>query len=160
MKRILYTALLALGMHSSLDAQVRLLTLDELENRFRNGRDTVYVVNFWATWCAPCVKELVHFEKLQQQYRKEPLKVLLVSTDFKSKLESSVRPFVKRHNLRNEVFLLNERNQATYIDRISRDWSGALPATLVVQPAKHIRKLYEREFSYEELKETYVKSIK
>lgn len=136
--------------------QVKLMTLDELETRFRQGKDTVYVVNFWATWCGPCVEELPHFEKLQQVYKKQPLKVLLVSTDSKSKLETSVKPFVKKHKLLNEVFLLNEKNQQVYIDRISKDWSGALPATLVVNPKRQIRKLYEQEFAYKELEQAYL----
>ena len=155
MKRIVATICFVLAMHA-VNAQVRLLSLDQLEDRFRQGRDTVYVVNFWATWCAPCIEELDHFEKLQQEYRNEPLKVLLVSTDFRSKLETAVRPFVKRRNLKNEVFLLNEKSQAEYIDRVSTDWSGALPATLVVQPSRKVRKLYEKAFSYDELEKTYL----
>lgn len=137
--------------------QVKLLSIDELETRFRQGKDTIYVVNFWATWCGPCIEELPHFEKLQQTYKKHPMKVLLVSTDFKSKLETSVKPFVKKHKLQNEVFLLNEKNQQVYIDRISKDWSGALPATLVVNRQKQHRKLYEKEFTYKELEQTYLK---
>lgn len=137
------------------NAQVKLITVDQLENRFAAGKDTVYVVNFWATWCGPCIEELPHFEKLQRTYKNAPLKVLMVSTDFKSKLETSVKPFVKRHKLMNEVFLLNEKNQQTYIDRISKEWSGALPATLVVNGKKKIRKLFEKEFTYQELENIY-----
>lgn len=137
-------------------AQVKLLSIDELETRLSQGKDTVYVVNFWATWCGPCIEELPHFEKLQQTYKKQPVKVLLISTDFKSKLETSVKPFVKKHKLQNEVFLLNEKNQQVYIDRISKDWSGALPATLIINRKKQLRKLYEKEFTYKELEQTYL----
>lgn len=66
-------------------AQVKLLTLNELEQRVANGKDTTYVVNFWATWCGPCVEELPYFERLNNENAKNPLKVILMSLDFKSK---------------------------------------------------------------------------
>lgn len=135
--------------------EVRLLNLDQLEQRFARGNDTVYVVNFWATWCAPCVAELPGFEKLQNAYKERPLKVLLVSLDFKSKLQSDVKPFVKKRGLKNEVFLLNESNQQEFIDRVSKDWSGSLPGTLFVNPEKRLRRFYEKEFTYDELEKIY-----
>jgi thiol-disulfide isomerase/thioredoxin len=138
--------------------KVNLLTVDQLENRFSNGKDTVYVVNFWATWCAPCVAEMPNFEKLQSAYRDQPLKVLMISVDFKSKLESAVKPFVKKKKLQNELFLLNEKSQQEYIDKISKDWSGALPTTLIVNRTKSIRKIYEQEFTYTELEKVYQSS--
>ena len=141
----------------SLAQKVNLLTVDQLEKRFTNGKDTLYVVNFWATWCAPCLEEIPNFEKLQSAYRSKPLKVLMVSVDFKSKLESAVKPFVKRKNLQNETFLLNEKDQQVYIDRISKDWSGALPATLFINRRKNLQKMYEQEFTYSELEKTYLK---
>ena len=149
--------LFVIGLLSiSLKAQsVKPLTINQLEDRVNKGGDTVYVVNFWATWCAPCIAELPYFEKLQQTYKSEPLKVLLVSLDLKSKLDKVVVPFVKRHKLTNEVYILNETNEQEYIDRISKDWSGALPATLILNKNKNIRKLYEREFDYTELENTY-----
>lgn len=153
-KKFLFVGLcLFLG---SVSAQtVKPLTINQLEERMKNGGDTVYVVNFWATWCAPCIAELAYFEQLQSSYKANPLKVLLVSLDMKSKLESVVQPFVKRNNLTNEVFLLNESNEQEYIDRISKEWSGALPATLVYNRKKNIRQFYEKEFSFAELEKIY-----
>ena len=134
---------------------VDLLSVDQLEKRFAKGGDTTFVVNFWATWCAPCIAELPYFEKLQSSYKSEPLKVLLVSLDMKSKLLSEVRPFVKEKGLQTEVYLLNETNEQEYIDRISKRWSGAIPATLVVKNSSRFRQFYEKEFTYLELEKIY-----
>lgn len=152
--------LLAFGAFcESVNAQVvNKLTINQLENRVKNGGDTIYVVNFWATWCAPCIAELPHFERLQLEHKDQRLKVILVSLDLKSKLEKVVIPFVRRNKLQNEVFLLNETNEQEYIDRISKEWSGALPATLIYNTRNNLRKFYEREFSYPELEKVYQSS--
>ncbi|OWK70210.1 TlpA disulfide reductase family protein [Pedobacter sp. AJM] len=134
----------------SADAQVKLLTLHDLDKRLSNGKDTTYVINFWATWCAPCVDELPHFEKLRLANLKKPVQVLLVSLDFKSKLERAVIPFVQKNNIQAEVFLLNEPDQQQYIKRIDEKWSGAIPATLFVN--QKVRRFYEQTFTEAELK--------
>ncbi|KAF2507057.1 redoxin domain-containing protein [Flavobacterium zhairuonense] len=139
----------------SFGQNVKLITVDQLQERMKNGKDSTYVVNFWATWCAPCVKELPHFEKLQADFKSEKLAVLLVSVDFKSKLSSAVIPFVKRKNLQNQVFLLNESSPQEYIDRIDPSWSGSIPATLFIKDDK--RKFVETELTYEQLLTEYKK---
>lgn len=136
----------------SLHAQVKLLTLDELDKRIAKGKDTTYVINFWATWCAPCVAELQHFEKLRIENLKKPVSVLLVSLDFKSKLQKEVVPFVSKNNIKAEVFVLNESDQQTFIERVDKNWSGAIPATLFVKKA--VRRFFEKEFTEKELKNT------
>ncbi|MEO5911915.1 MAG: TlpA disulfide reductase family protein [Pelobium sp.] len=137
-------------------AQVKLLSLDQLEKRIEQGKDTVYIVNFWATWCGPCVKELPNFEKLNAEYKNQPIKVILMSADFKSKLEKVVIPFVRKMGLKSEVYLLNEQSEQDYINRISEKWSGSLPATLVINTKKKTRNFYEQEFSYQELEKVYL----
>ena len=134
---------------------VKLMNIDQLNERIKNGKDSTYVVNFWATWCAPCIKELPHFEKLNAEFKSEKLTVLLVSVDFKSKLNSAVIPFVKRKNLKSQVFLLNESDPQKYIDRIDKSWSGSIPATLFIKGDQ--RKFIESEFTYEQLLTEYKK---
>lgn len=139
----------------SLSAQVKLLTLNELDKRIANGRDTTYVINFWATWCAPCVAELPNFEQLRIANLKKPVKIILISLDFKSKLQKEVIPFVQKNKINAEVFLLNEPDQQLYIERIDKGWSGAIPATWFVK--KNVRQFYERTFTYQELTSTLLK---
>ena len=135
-------------------AQVKLLSLTQLNTRTGNT-DTVYVVNFWATWCGPCVEELPNFEKLQQKYKDQPLKVLLVSMDFQSKFKE-VKNFAVMHKLKAEVFLAARKSDQELIDGIAKDWGGALPGTLIVNAKKGIRKFYEQEFTFEQLNKLYL----
>ena len=132
---------------------VDLLTLNQLYERVNHGQDTTFIINFWATWCVPCVKELPNFEKISDEYKNENLKVLLVNLDYKSKLNSSVLPFIKKNGIKNEVFMLNESDPEVYINRIDSSWSGALPATLMLKDKK--RKFFEKDFTYSELLSEY-----
>jgi thiol-disulfide isomerase/thioredoxin len=125
-----------------------------LQKRISNP-DTLYVVNFWATWCGPCVKELPAFDQLQRTYKNKPLKVLLVSMDFQSKLKTAVIPFVKRNKIMVDVYLASRKNDQELIDAVDKSWSGALPATLVVNTKKHFRQFYEKTFTFDELNKIY-----
>lgn len=152
MKRILPLVFLIIPYLAG--AQVKPLDMPHLQKRISN-RDTVYVVNFWATWCSPCVAELPGFEKLQQVYKNKPLKVLLVSMDFPSKLQTAVIPFIRKHRYTAEAYLASRKNDQEWIDQIDKNWSGALPGTLIVNGRRGVRKFYEKEFTYTELDKLY-----
>jgi len=138
----------------SLKSQVKFLTLNDLDRRIAKGKDTTYVINFWATWCSPCVAELPNFEKLRVENLNKPVKIILISLDFKSKLQKAVIPFVQKNNINAEVFLLNEPDKQIYTQRIDKKWSGAIPATLFVN--KKVRHFYEKEFTEDELRKAFL----
>ena len=111
--------------------------------------DTVYVINFWATWCKPCVKELPGFENINKKYNDGKVKVLLVSMDFPNKIKSQLIPFIKKKGLKSQIIVLDEPDANSWIDKIDENWSGAVPATLIYNKQK--RFFYPKPFTYNEL---------
>ena len=112
--------------------------------------DKTYVVNFWATWCAPCIKELPYFEKVNEQYKDRNVEVILVSLDFPKQKEKRLIPFINKRKLKSEVIHFDDVNEQMWIAEISENWSGSIPATLIYN--KNKRKFYEQSFTEEELK--------
>ncbi len=129
-----------------------------LEEILKREDNKTYVVNFWATWCAPCVKELPYFEKLDKEYEGENIEVVLVSLDFPKKYDSKLKPFIKKHQLRSELFALNDMDSNYWIPKVEENWSGAIPATLIFNKDK--RQFYEQTFHYDELESEIKKFIK
>ncbi len=126
------------------------LNFEELEQQYlQKKNDSIYIINFWATWCKPCIKELPAFEKLASNYSDKKVKLLLVSLDFPDKLESQVIPFIERNNIQSEVVLLDDADANSWIPKVSPQWSGAIPATIIYK--KTTRKFYEQSFTFEEL---------
>lgn len=133
------------------------MNFEELEkNYFQNKNDSIYIINFWATWCKPCVKELPAFEKIASDYSDKKVKVLLVSLDFIDKMDSQVVPFLKKNDIQSEVVLLDDADANSWIPKVSPQWTGAIPATIIYK--KNNRKFYEQSFTFEEL-ETELKTF-
>ena len=119
-----------------------------------NTSDSTYVINFWATWCKPCIKELPHFDKLNTTFPGAKLRVVLVSLDFKRQFETGLIPYLTKNNIQSEVLLIDEPDYNLWIDKVDKSWSGAIPATLIINSKTGVRKFYEREFTLEEINST------
>ena len=146
------------GYFSAFSQKAEVIHYPDLEKYFSKKDDTLYVINFWATWCKPCVEELPAFEKLNASYKEKKVKVVLISMDFMKNLETQLNPFIVKKKIQSSVFLLNEPNYNSWIDKVSPDWSGAIPATIFVNSSKNIRLFYEDSFEYSTL-ENKVKEL-
>lgn len=127
---------------------VEVIKFDRLQNIIEAQAEKIQVINFWATWCAPCVKELPLFEKLNAD--KKDVKVTLINLDFADK-EKKVESFLSRKKMKTEVLLLDEIDYNTWIDKVDQSWGGAIPATLIINPKNGKRKFIERELQEGEL---------
>ncbi len=151
MKQAALLFLLFFAAKSLCAQEIQLVRADQIARWRAPGGDTIVVLNFWATWCKPCVEELPVFEKLRKQYAKRPVKIILVNTDFKRDLETRVKPFIRKKKLRCPIAYIDERNPNSWINSVCPEWSGAIPATLVICPARHFEHFFEREVSLKEL---------
>ena len=133
--------------------KIEVYKIDNLLNRIHNNSDTTYIVNFWATWCKPCVAELPDFERIDSIYNKQKIKILLMSLDFKEDLNSKLKPFIVKRKFKSECIILDEANGNDFINKISKSWSGAIPATLITNQNKQIKEFYEKKISYNFLSE-------
>jgi len=131
--RNLFLITLVMAFTHTKAQKIAVYKIDDLLKRIHNNSDTIYVVNFWATWCKPCVAELPGFEKIHQEFKNRKMKVLLVSMDFKEELDKKLKTFLNKNKYTCEVVLLDEINGNDFINKISEKWSGAIPATLIIK---------------------------
>jgi thiol-disulfide isomerase/thioredoxin len=134
-------------------AQVKVYNFEEFKPILNLSNDTTYVINFWATWCVPCIKELPDFEKLNAEYKNEKFKMILVSLDFRKSLESRLIPYVEKNDLQAEVIMLHEPDANAWIPQVDNSWSGAIPATIIYNSKRNFRKFHEGSYTYDELNE-------
>lgn len=131
------------------DVSIDVFDFEHFKPFINQDDETVYVLNFWATWCKPCVEELPAFIELDEKYRDKNVKVLLVSLDFPTKIKEQLIPFIIIKNLSTEVIVLDDPDQNSWIPLVSEEWSGAIPATLIYSKDK--RKFYEQSFDFNSL---------
>ncbi|NLT04139.1 MAG: redoxin domain-containing protein [Bacteroidales bacterium] len=119
-------------------AEVKVVQYEALQAAYSKQDNVLYVVNFWATWCAPCVKELPDFMAVNDTFKKkENYHMILVSLDDVNNLETGVKPMIKDLNLAVEHYLLDDVTRMnTWIPAIHPSWQGTIPATLFIRNGK------------------------
>ena len=138
---------------------VTVAKFDQIEKLIASPNDTTYVFNFWATWCVPCVKEFPSFQALASKHKNEKVKVIMCSLDFKSEYEKSLIPFLSKHPIDAAVYLIDDPDADKWIPKVDTKWGGEIPVTLIINGAGHIRSFYLRDFTPDELEQTFTKTI-
>ncbi|WP_350287772.1 TlpA disulfide reductase family protein [uncultured Croceitalea sp.] len=122
---------------------------EELKPLLHREDGKTYIVNFWATWCKPCIEELPDFEKTYAEQKSNGVEMILVSLDMPSMWHKRLVPFVNKKNLQGEVVILDDPKMNDWIPKINEDWQGGIPATLIYNQNKRI--FYPHGFTYDEL---------
>jgi thiol-disulfide isomerase/thioredoxin len=138
----LLTSIFLITSSISFSQTAEVIKFETLKTVLEHPSAKVQVINFWATWCAPCVKELPLFEKLNKE--REDLKITLVSLDFSEKIDK-VNSFLMKKEIKSTVLLLDEVDYNKWIDEVDKEWTGAIPATLIINTVNGKRKFIERE---------------
>ena len=134
---------------SMVDSDIMVVDFKQLQPFLEIDNDTIYVVNFWATWCGPCVREIPYFEQLRDKYEGENLKIVMVSLDMSDDLDTRVIPFMRKYDMKNKVLLLDDPQSNRWIPLVDEKWTGAIPATLIY--GNEFREFYAKEFTFSEL---------
>ncbi|MFW6020213.1 MAG: TlpA family protein disulfide reductase [Bacteroidales bacterium] len=126
---VIFSFLLFSSYVSSQNIQV--VDFDDIEQQFQKNDDSVRVINFWATWCVPCVEEMPYFVEAENKYSEAKVKFIFVSLDLPNNIENKVIPFVKDQGMQGEVILLDDPDANSWINKVDSTWSGAIPATVI-----------------------------
>ena len=141
--------LLLFSCNNSSKDTIEVVDFDGLYSKIDLSVDKTYVINFWATWCAPCVKELPYFEEVNKEFKDKNTEVILVSLDFPSQIESKLKPYLKKNKIKSKVILLDDSKMNTWVPKVSEQWDGGIPATLIVNSSNY--NFYPKPFKKEEL---------
>jgi thiol-disulfide isomerase/thioredoxin len=131
----------------------------DVVKRFSKKSDTIYVVNFWATFCKPCIEEIPYFIKVTDKYKDKKVKLLLVSLDLPAFYPSKIAAFAKKNNYTPEIVWLKETNADIFCPQIDPQWSGAIPATIIVNSKTGKKIFFEEEMKEEKFEEAVKMAI-
>jgi thiol-disulfide isomerase/thioredoxin len=150
MRKVLIVGWFILAGQLAMAQKAEIMKLDKLQSEMAKTSDQVLVYNFWATWCAPCVKELPLFEKLNQDDK--TVRITLVSMDIDlDPNPEKVYKFIDRKKIQSRVVILDAVDPNSWIEKIDKNWSGALPATLIINTKTGVRKFVNEALKEGEL---------
>jgi len=130
---------------------------DGLQHFLKKENDTLYIINFWATWCKPCVEELPYFQAFYENNKSQPIQMYLVNLDFPKMVETGVVSFIEKNKLTPPVLHLNDPDANRWIPLVDENWSGAIPATVIYKGTD--RAFYETSFTLSTLEEAVTKIL-
>jgi thiol-disulfide isomerase/thioredoxin len=130
--------------------KVNSIKIEELVSYIKKAEHPL-VVNFWATWCAPCTHELPYFQSGVKTYADKNVELVLVSLDFKNDYPKKVADFLKQNKYEGTFYWLNETNADHFCALVDPKWEGAIPASLFFNPKTGYRSFYQRQLTDRQL---------
>lgn len=118
--------------------KVEKVNLKQLISLIDSKESPIHIVNFWATWCAPCIKELPYLQSVSDSYKQVSL--TLVSLDFEENaITSKIIPLLNKKNITSRNLLMTNIDYDTWIHKVEPKWDGAIPMTLIIDNRKNAK---------------------
>jgi len=156
----IFFAIVSLLFGVAINAQdVKSVKITELEKTITESK-TPLIVNFWATFCVPCLEEIPYFQEMAKEYKSKDVSLVFVSLDMKKAYPVEVNDMAKRLKLTYPVVWLNETNADYFCPKIDTSWTGGMPSSLFVNNATGYHKFFEEPLSKERLEKEIQEMIK
>lgn len=128
--------------------QIPLWKINDLQSYIKNA-DSVLVINFWATYCKPCLEEIPYYQAIINKHKDQKVKLLLLDLDTKEIYPAKIENFVKERNYSSQVVWLNENNINYYCPKVDKSWMGGIPSTLFINNKTGYKKFFEQQLKPE-----------
>ena len=160
MKKIfLLLLILFLGCNNS-DIKLKTVDASDINNQIKKHKGSKAVlINFWATYCVPCIEEFPMIVDLSKKYSEKGMQIYFVSADWLDR-KKEVRDFLLEKDVKGLSFIKEEGNDNNFINEISREWSGALPFTIVYDKNGNLSDYWEMKKNKHRFESAIIKAIK
>jgi thiol-disulfide isomerase/thioredoxin len=160
MKKLSFVLLLLSVTMFSFAQQIPKWKITDYEKYISSSKDEVLVVNFWATFCKPCVAEIPSFISTVEKHKADKVKLMLVSLDLKSEYPAKIASFAKKHHFNTNLAWLNETDADYFCPKVDVKWSGSIPSTIFINTKTEYRFFYEGEMTLQEFEKELAAAIK
>ena len=133
--------------------------IEDVVDHYSKSTDSVYVVNFWATFCKPCVAEIPYLQSISSKYLNQKVNLLLVSLDLPVFYPGKIGAFARMNNFTAPIVWLNESDADHFCPMIDKKWTGSIPATVFVNGATGYKRFIESSMTEEQFEMELKKAI-
>ncbi len=156
--KIILLFVFAFSLTSANAQEIKKWKLQDLEAAIKNS-DKPTIINFWATFCKPCIEELPYFQEAAKRYNSAGVQLILVSLDLPQAYPKKISAFAIRNKIKAPIAFLDETNADLFCPKVDQNWSGAIPASLFVNNKTGYKKFFEDQLSKEQVEKEIISMI-
>jgi peroxiredoxin len=113
--------------------EIKSIGISEVKELLKNQTEKYRLINFWASWCGPCVAEFDDLVAIHRSYRNRNFELITISLDDPSNSKAVIE-FLKKQQASFANYHFSEANKYPLIDAVGGNWSGGIPFTVLVAP--------------------------